>query len=377
MSVFGTRPEAVKMAPVIKALEEDSMIESIVCVTAQHREMLDQILDIFKIVPHYDLNIMKEKQSLAEITTAILKKLEEVLVKEKPDLVLVHGDTSTTFASSLIAFYEQIKVGHVEAGLRTHDKRQPFPEEMNRKLAGAIADLHFAPTLMSKENLIKENVDVKTVFVTGNTVIDSIKYTVKEDYLFKEEILNKLDYENKRIITMTAHRRENIGKALENICRAAHRIVEENKDIELVYPVHLNPLVRETVIDILGNHERIHIINPIDMKDMHNLMNKSYLVMTDSGGIQEEAPSMNKPVIVLRNVTERMEGVKAGTLVLAGTTEDSIYNLADKIIRDQDEYKKISCAKNPFGDGNASARIVNAIKYYFKISDDYPKDYIL
>ena len=377
MSVFGTRPEAAKMAPLINALKADISIESKVCVTAQHRQMLDQILDIFDIVPDYDLNIMKTNQSLSDITIAVLKGLEEPFAKEKPDLVLVHGDTSTTFASSLSAFYKQIRVGHVEAGLRTYNKYQPFPEEMNRKLTGSIADLHFAPTLVSKENLLKEYVNEKDIFVTGNTIIDCIKYTVQNNYLFKEESLNKLDYKNKKIITMTAHRRENIGEPLKNMCRAVYSIVEENKDVELVYPLHLNPLVREIVLGILGNHERIHIINPLDMKDMHNLINISYLVMTDSGGIQEEAPSMNKPVVVLRDVTERVEGLSAGTLLLGGTSEESIYNLTSELIRDKEAYKKMACAENPFGDGKASDRIVAAIKYYFKLSDDYPRDYVL
>lgn len=376
MSVFGTRPEAAKMAPLVKALEKDKYIDSIVCVTAQHRKMLDQILENFHITPQYDLNLMKHKQSLLDITINVLKGLEEVIVKEKPSLLLVHGDTSTTFASSLTAFYNKVKVGHVEAGLRTYNKYEPFPEEMNRKLTGSIADMHFAPTKTSKNNLLKEGVREEDIFITGNTIIDCIKYTLKEDYIFNQTELNKLDFKNKKVITMTAHRRENLGEPLYSICKAVHSIVEENKDVEVVYPIHFNPLVRETVKNVLGNHSRVHLIEPINMEDMHNLMNKSFLIMSDSGGIQEEAPSMNKPVIVLRNVTERMEGVEAGTLKLVGTEEKNIYEITNNIINNKDEYNKMSCAKNPFGDGESSKRIVEAIKYNFGISKNRPKDYI-
>lgn len=377
ISVFGTRPEAAKMAPLINALKLEEDIESIVCVTAQHRQMLDQILDIFKIVPNYDLNIMKNKQSLSDITSAVLSGFQEVLIKEKPDLVLVHGDTSTTFASSLAAYYNQVKIGHVEAGLRTYDKYQPFPEEMNRKLTGGMTDLHFAPTLTAKENLLKENIEAKDIFITGNTIIDCIKYTIKENYCFNEATLNKLDYNNKKIITMTAHRRENLGEPLENICKAVLKIVKDNKDVEIVFPLHFNPLVRSTVQSILGNNKSIHLIEPVDMEDMHNLMNKSYLILTDSGGIQEEAPYLNKPVVVLRNVTERVEGVKSGTLLLAGTNEESIYKKTSNIINDINLYNKIANSKNPFGDGNASKRIIKAIKHHFKLSDQSPEDYII
>lgn len=377
ISVFGTRPEAAKMAPLINALKLEEDIESIVCVTAQHRQMLDQILDIFKIVPNYDLNIMKNTQSLSDITSSVLSGFEKVLVKETPDLVLVHGDTSTTFSSSLAAYYNKIKIGHVEAGLRTYDKYQPFPEEMNRKLTGSMCDLHFAPTLTAKENLLKENIHSKDIFITGNTIIDCIKYTINSSYIFNEAILNKLDYKNKKIITMTAHRRENLGKPLENICKAVLRIIKENNDVEIVFPLHFNPLVRLTVQNILGNNKRIHLIDPINMEDMHNLMSKSYLILTDSGGIQEEAPYLDKPVVVLRNVTERVEGVKSGTLLLAGTGEEGIYIITSNIIKDKSLYNKIANSKNPFGDGNASKRIVKAIKYYFKLSEQCPKDYII
>ncbi len=375
MSIFGTRPEATKMAPLIKAMSKKDEIEQIVCVTAQHRQMLDQVLDIFKIKPDYDLNIMTKSQTLTDITTKALKGLEEVMKKESPDIVLVHGDTTTTFAGSLAAFYAGIKVGHVEAGLRTYDKRQPFPEEMNRRLTGALADLHFAPTTLAKEHLLKENINEEQIFITGNTAVDCLKTTIKEDYIFSLDELNKIDYSNKRVITMTAHRRENLGEPLENICRAALKIVENYKDTEIVYAVHFNPAVQETAHRILGGHERIHLTDPIDMEDMHNLMNKSYLVMTDSGGLQEEVPSMGKPVIVLRNVTERPEGIKAGTLKLAGIEEENIYNTAAVLFDNKDEYSKMAKAKNPFGDGFAAERITEAILYSFGFIKQKPDDF--
>ena len=375
MSIFGTRPEATKMAPLIKVMEENERIEPIICVTAQHRQMLDQVLDIFKIKPHYDLDIMKQKQTLTDITTRALTGLEEVMRKEKPDIVLVHGDTTTTFAGSLAAFYSQIKVGHVEAGLRTYDKYQPFPEEMISKLTGAIADLHFAPTKLAKDNFIKENFDSNGIFITGNTAVDCLKTTIEENYVFSLDILNKIDYRSKRVITMTAHRRENLGEPLENICRAVLRLTEDNPDILVVYAVHFNPLVRETANRILGNHPRIHLTDPIDMKDMHNLMNLSYLVMTDSGGLQEEVPSMGKPVLVLRNVTERPEGIEAGTLRLAGVSEEKIYKEASLVLNDSSVYEKMARAKNPFGDGFAAERIVDAILYYFGALKERPGDY--
>lgn len=375
MSIFGTRPEAIKMAPVINAMEKEENIEQIICVTAQHRQMLDQVLDIFKLKPDYDLNIMTERQTLTSITTKALTGLEEIMQKASPNLVLVHGDTTTTFAGSLAAFYSKIKIGHVEAGLRTYDKWQPFPEEMNRKLTGAMADLHFAPTSLAKEHLLKENISEKDIFITGNTAVDCLKTTVEKDYKFSLDRLNNIDYKNKRIITMTAHRRENLGEPLENICRAVLRLVNDNEDVEVVYAVHFNPAVREAANKILGSHKRIHLTDPIDMKDMHNLMNLSYMVMTDSGGLQEEVPSLGKPVLVLRNVTERPEGIEAGTLKLAGNKEDEIYKIADEVLNNKDVYEKMAKAKNPFGDGFASERIVEAILYHFGIKKERPMDF--
>lgn len=377
MSVFGTRPEAIKMAPLVKELEKTPEIESIVCVTAQHREMLDQVLEIFDLHPQYDLNIMQARQTLAGITTRALTGLEEVMGKEKPDIVLVHGDTSTTFAGALAAYYNQVKVGHVEAGLRTYDKYQPFPEEMNRRLTGALTDLHFAPTPLAKEHLLKENISEDGIFITGNTVIDALAHTIEEDYTFTVDELNKIDFKGKRVIAMTAHRRENLGEPLRNICRAVKRLVEEYPDVEVVYAVHKNPAVVEPVHEILGGNARIHLTEPLDLKDMHNLMCRSFFVMTDSGGLQEEVPSMGKPVLVLRNVTERPEGVEAGTLKLAGTEEDVIYRMAKELLDDKEEYEKMAQAKNPFGDGQASRRIVESILYAFEKKKDRPDEYVL
>ena len=377
MSVFGTRPEAIKMAPLVKELEKTSEIESIVCVTAQHREMLDQVLEIFNLHPKYDLNIMQARQTLAGITTRALTGLEEVMSKEKPDIVLVHGDTSTTFAGALAAYYNQIKVGHVEAGLRTYDKYQPFPEEMNRQLTGTLTDLHFAPTPLAKEHLLKENIGEDGIFITGNTVIDALAHTIEDEYTFTVDELNKIDFRNKRIIAMTAHRRENLGEPLENICRAVKRLVEEYPDVEVVYAVHKNPAVVEPVHRILGGNDRIHLTDPLDLKDMHNLMCRSFFVMTDSGGLQEEVPSMGKPVLVLRNVTERPEGVEAGTLKLAGTDEETIYTMAKELLDNKAEYEKMAQAKNPFGDGQASRRIVASILYAFGKNAERPDEYIL
>lgn len=377
MSVFGTRPEAVKMAPLVKELEKNVDIENIVCVTAQHREMLDQVLELFDIKPDYDLDIMKQRQTLTGVTTKVLEGLDEVLEESKPDIVLVHGDTTTSFAAALAAFYKQIKVGHVEAGLRTYNKYEPFPEEMNRKLTGSLADLHFSPTALAKENLLKEAVDENSIFVTGNTVIDALATTVEEEYKFTVDELNDIDYANKRVITMTAHRRENWGEPLQNICEAVRQIVLENEDVELVYAVHKNPIVRDVVYDILGNMERVHLVEPLDLKDMHNLMKRSYLVLTDSGGLQEEVPSLGKPVLVLRNVTERPEGIAAGTLKLAGIEKETIYNLTKELLTNDEIYHKMSIAKNPFGDGHASKRIVDAICHSFGKDVLRPKDYII
>lgn len=377
MSVFGTRPEAIKMAPLIKKLEQTEQIESIVCVTAQHREMLDQVLEIFDLHPQYDLNIMQPRQTLAMITTKALNGLSQVMAEAKPDLVLVHGDTTTTFSGALGAYYNQIKVGHVEAGLRTYDKYQPFPEEMNRCLTSQLTDLHFAPTALAKQHLLQENINQNNIFVTGNTVIDVLQTTIEQNYHFSVEELNQIDFTNKKVIAMTAHRRENIGKPLENICKAILKIVQEQEEVEVVYAVHKNPAVSEPVHTILGNHKRIHLLDPLDLKDMHNLMSRSYFVMTDSGGLQEEVPSMGKPVLVLRNVTERPEGIDAGTLKLAGTEEENIYQMANTLLHDKKVYQQMAQAKNPFGDGKASERIVESILYYFGKSQKRPKDYII
>lgn len=375
MSIFGTRPEATKMAPLIKAMEKNGNIEQAVCVTAQHRQMLDQVLDIFKIEPDYDLNIMQAKQTLTDITIRALKGLEDVMKDAKPDLVLVHGDTTTTFAGALAAFYGGIKLGHVEAGLRTYDKTQPYPEEMNRVLTGDLADLHFAPTKLAKEHLLLEHINEENIFITGNTAVDCLKTTIEDNYTFTRERLNEIDFEKYKVITMTAHRRENLGEPLENICRATLRLVEDNPDVFVVYAVHFNPAVREVAYRVLGSHPRILLTDPIDMKDMHNLMNRSFFVMTDSGGLQEEVPSMHKPVLVLRNVTERPEGLEAGTLRLAGNDEEEIYKQASLILKDKEIYDSMAASKNPFGDGFAAERIVEAILYYFGINKERPKDY--
>ncbi|MNM54601.1 UDP-N-acetylglucosamine 2-epimerase [compost metagenome] len=368
-TIFGTRPEAIKMAPLVKELEKREGIISKVCVTAQHREMLDQVLNYFDIKTDYDLNIMKSKQTLTGITTKVLEGLEEVFEEEKPDMILVHGDTTTTFGGALAAFYKQIKVGHVEAGLRTFDKYFPFPEEMNRKLTGALADIHFAPTVGSKNNLLREGVKEEDIYVTGNTVIDAMEHTVKEEYVFETEELNHIDFNKKKVIMITAHRRENWGEGIENICTALKTIVEENKDVELVYLVHLNPVVKDVVYKHLNDKERVHLLTPQDTKETHNLMNKCFMVMTDSGGLQEEAPHLGKPVLVLRDVTERPEAVEAGTVKLVGTDVETIIKEANDLIRDKEAYEKMSKSVNPYGDGKASERIVDAIEKYFGLSD--------
>lgn len=364
MSVFGTRPEAIKMCPLVKKLEENPNIDSIVCLTGQHREMLQQVIDIFGTNIKYNLDIMRPKQTLTTITTGVLEKIEPVLAEEKPDLVLVHGDTSTSFVAALAAFYQQIPVGHVEAGLRTFDKYSPFPEEMNRCLTGRIADLHFAPTENNRKNLQDEKI-TENIFVTGNTVIDAFQTTVKEGYQFKNEDVQGMDLEGKRCILMTAHRRENLGEPLENICRAVKRIVEDFPDIEVVYPVHMNPVVRDTAQSILGELDRVHLITPLDVEDMHNLMSRSFLVMTDSGGLQEEAPSCGVPVLVLRTETERPEAVEAGTVKVVGVDEDVIYENARLLLTDEEEYGKMAKAVNPYGDGHASERIIEHILQWF------------
>ena len=357
MTVFGTRPEAIKMAPLIKELEKRDNIDSIVCVTAQHREMLDQVLEIFNIKPDYDLNLMKSNQTLTSITANVLEGLNTVINEVKPDIVLVHGDTTTTLSASLAAFYNQCKVGHVEAGLRTYNKYSPYPEEINRQVTGVIADLHFAPTNESKKNLIKECKCESDIYVTGNTAIDALKTTVKSNYT--NEIIDKIG--NDRIILLTAHRRENLGDTMKNMFLAIKKIVEEFNDVQVVYPVHLNPKVRDVADEILGDNKKIHLIEPLNVVDFHNFMEKSYIIMTDSGGIQEEAPSLGKPVLVLRDTTERPEGVEAGTLKLVGTNKDNIYEATKELLTDKEVYKAMSTASNPYGDGFASKYIVDII----------------
>jgi UDP-N-acetylglucosamine 2-epimerase (non-hydrolysing) len=362
MTIFGTRPEAIKMAPLVVELKKhEQQIETIVTVTAQHRQMLDQVLDTFHIIPDYDLNIMKERQTLSDITVRALEGLHKVMKEVQPDLVLVHGDTTTTFVASLAAFYHQVAVGHVEAGLRTWNKYSPFPEEMNRQLTGVIADLHFAPTKKAYENLIQENKKRESIFITGNTAIDALKTTVSEDY--HHPVLDAM--KGSRMILLTAHRRENLGEPMRNMFRAIKRLVNEHEDIQVVYPVHLNPAVREVAAEILGDDSRIHLIEPLGVLDFHNFAARAFLILTDSGGVQEEAPSLGVPVLVLRDTTERPEGIEAGTLKLAGTNEETIYHMTNELLTNKDEYARMSKASNPYGDGKASERIVQAILYYF------------
>ncbi|WP_020062831.1 non-hydrolyzing UDP-N-acetylglucosamine 2-epimerase [Bacillus sp. 123MFChir2] len=362
MTIFGTRPEAIKMAPLVLELQKHSQqIESIVTVTAQHRQMLDQVLDIFGIKPNYDLNIMKDRQTLIDITTRGLEGLDKVMKEAKPDIVLVHGDTTTTFIASLAAFYNQIPIGHVEAGLRTWDKYSPYPEEMNRQLTGVMADLHFAPTAKSATNLQQENKKEANIFITGNTAIDALTTTVKESYT--HPVLEKVG--DDRLVLMTAHRRENLGEPMRNMFRAIKRLVETHEDVQVVYPVHMNPVVREIAGEILGEHNRIHLIEPLDVIDFHNFAARSHLMLTDSGGVQEEAPSLGVPVLVLRDTTERPEGIEAGTLKLAGTDEETIFNLANELLSDAEAHSAMAKASNPYGDGHASERIVKAIVEHF------------
>lgn len=362
MSIFGTRPEAIKMAPLIKELETRKEIESIVCVTAQHREMLDQVLNTFSIKPDYDLNIMKKGQTLSEITARVLRGIEEVLEKEKPNIVLVHGDTTTTFASALAAFYQQISIGHVEAGLRTYNKYSPFPEEMNRQMVDCLTDMYFAPTNLSKENLIKEGIPAEKIYITGNTVIDAMSKTVDRNY--KNEILDWVG--NNRLLLLTAHRRENLGENMYSIFNAVNKIANEFDDVKVIYPMHLNSKVREIAQEVLGKNDKVKLIEPLEVFDFHNFQNKAYLILSDSGGVQEEAPSLGKPVIVLRDTTERPEGIEAGTLVLSGTEETNIYKITKNLLEDENKYKEMSKAVNPYGDGKASKRIVDAIIEKFK-----------
>lgn len=363
MTVFGTRPEAIKMAPLVKELESREEIQSIVCVTAQHREMLDQVLKTFDIKPDYDLNIMKKGQTLSDVTTRALTGLESVIKEVKPNIVLVHGDTTTTFAGALAAFYNQVAIGHVEAGLRTDDKYSPFPEEMNRQMVDCMTDMYFAPTEISKANLLKENIDEDKIYVTGNTAIDAMSTTIDENYTHPE-----LDWikENERLILLTAHRRENLGEPMRHIFKGIKRVVDEFEDIKVIYPIHMNPKVREVANEIFGSSDRVKMIEPLEVFDFHNFQNKSYIILTDSGGIQEEAPTLGKPVLVLRDTTERPEGIEAGTLKLVGTDENVIYEETKKLLINENEYKKMSKASNPYGDGYASKYIVDAIINKYK-----------
>lgn len=377
MTVFGTRPEAIKMAPVVLELKKyPDLITPIVAVTAQHRDMLDQVLNLFNIKPDYDLNIMAQGQTLFDITTKAMNGLNEVLSKEKPDIVLVHGDTTTTFAGALAAYYHETAVGHVEAGLRTYNKYSPFPEEMNRKLTGAIADLHFAPTDTASGNLKAEGTKEDKIFVTGNTVIDALHKTVTDDFKFDDEKLANIDYENKRIILVTTHRRENLGEPMRHVYKALKDIVNEFDDVEIVFPVHKNPKVREVVNEELGNIKAVYLIDPLDYEPFANLMHRAFLVLTDSGGIQEEAPSLGKPVLVLRDTTERPEAVKAGTVKLIGTERQKVYEETKYLLTDHDEYQRMANTCNPYGDGKASKRIIEAILYHYGLSQEKPDSFI-
>ena len=358
MAVFGTRPEAIKMAPIIKEIEKRKNLECIVCVSGQHREMLDQVLEVFKIKPQYDLNIMKHEQTITDITVGVLTNIEDVIKKENPDIILVHGDTTTAFSSALAAFYNKVLVGHIEAGLRTYNKYSPYPEEINRQMISVLSDYHFAPTQESADNLKKEGKNEQSIFITGNTVIDSMKYTVDNNYT--NEIFDWVGKD--KMILLTAHRRENLGKPMHNIFTAIKRIVDNYEDVKVVYPIHLNPKIRKIADEVIGNSDKIKIIEPLDVKDFHNFINKSYIILTDSGGIQEEAPSLGKPVLVLRDTTERTEGLKAGTLKLVGTDTEKIYKETSKLLTNLDAYKKMSEAINPYGDGKASERIVDIIE---------------
>ena len=375
MSVFGTRPEAIKMAPLVKELGKYDDLESICCLTGQHREMLDSVMEIFKLQADFDLNIMEKRQTLSTITTKTLLGMERVMEQCKPDMILVHGDTSTTFAGALAAFYHQVPVGHVEAGLRTYDKYSPFPEEMNRTLVGDIADLHFSPTRANAGNLRRESV-AGEVFITGNTAIDAMCYTVKADRKFQNELLNRLDFEHHRIIAVTCHRRENYGKPMEDIMSAIAEVVRTHEDVEVVYPVHLSPVVRECAQKYLGGKERIHLIEPLDVEEMHNLLARCFMVMTDSGGLQEEAPALGKPVLVMRRETERPEAIAAGTAKLAGVTYEGVLAEANRLLDDPAAYQAMAKAVNPYGDGHACRRIAQAIRWHFGLTDERPADFL-
>ena len=373
MTVFGTRPEAIKMAPLVLELQKQSQrFEAITTVSAQHREMLDQVLDIFHIKPDYDLNIMHARQTLTDITSNVLINLDKILKEAKPDIVLVHGDTTTTFAASVAAFYNQIPIGHVEAGLRTWEKYSPYPEEMNRQMTDAMTDLYFAPTTQSKANLLKENHKEDNIYITGNTAIDALKQTVDKEY--HHDILDKVSPDNK-LILLTMHRRENQGEPMRRVFKVIREVVESREDVEVIYPVHLSPAVQEVAKEILGNTERIHLISPLDVVDFHNLAARSYFIMTDSGGVQEEAPSLGKPVLVLRDTTERPEGVEAGTLKLVGTESEKVKKEMEELLDNDAEYQRMAQAKNPYGDGKASERILDAIAYYFGVTDKKPIEF--
>ena len=368
MTIFGTRPEAIKMAPLVLEMKKDEDIEPVVVVTAQHREMLDQVLTTFDITPDYDLNIMKPGQTLSEVTGRVINGLESVIKEVKPDMILVHGDTTTTFAGSLAAFYNEVDIGHVEAGLRTHNKYSPFPEEANRQMTGVLADLHFSPTEDARQNLLNEAKDDTKISVTGNTAIDALATTVDDNY--HSDIIEK--HKDNKVILLTAHRRENIGQPMHNIFGAVRQIVDEFEDVTVVYPMHKNPKVREIAQEYLGNHERVELIEPLDVLDFHNFAARSHLILTDSGGVQEEAPSLGKPVLVLRDTTERPEGVKAGTLKLAGVEQENIYNMTKELLTDEKLYNQMSQTQNPYGDGQASRRICDNIKYYYGITKEKP-----
>lgn len=373
MTVFGTRPEAIKMAPIVLELQKHpDTIVPVVAVTAQHREMLDQVLNLFHIKPDHDLNVMAAGQTLFDITTRAMMGLDKVLTEEKPDIVLVHGDTTTTFAGALAAYYHQTAVGHVEAGLRTHNKYSPFPEEMNRRLTGCIADLNFAPTSTSEANLLAENVPPESIFVTGNTVIDALHHTVRDDFDSQENSLKDVDFANKRIILVTTHRRENLGEPMRHVYKVLKQLTEEFDDVEVVFPVHKNPKVREVVNEELGGLAKVHLIDPLDYEPFANLMHRAYLILTDSGGVQEEAPALGKPVLVLRDTTERPEAVDAGTVKLIGTDRERVYEEAKKLLTDKAEYSRMAESVNPYGDGKAAARIIQAILYHYGLADGRP-----
>jgi len=375
LTIFGTRPEAIKMAPLVKALQADPGVECKVAVTAQHREMLDQVLQLFAISPDYDLHIMQAGQTLYDITTKALSGLQDVLLREKPDLVLVHGDTTTTFAGALAAYYQQIPVGHVEAGLRSGDKYSPFPEEMNRRLTGSLADIHFAPTETAAQNLQREGQRTETIYITGNTVIDALLATVRLDYTFQEPQLQKLQADGQRVILVTTHRRENLGEPMRQMYLAMRDIVREFPDVVLVFPVHKNPAVRKVVDEVLGGQERVILVEPLDYEPFANLMQRSHLVLTDSGGLQEEAPALGKPVLVLRENTERPEAVIAGTVQLVGTQREKVYSTTKRLLTDHNAYQRMAQAVNPYGDGKASLRICQALHHYWGWQKDRPEPF--